>query len=236
MPSFLTDISAFYGTGEKNAAGQTLEEFLDEYDPYKYKNPCCTTDAVVFSAGKGPREDLDGLKVLLVRRSNHPSIGCWALPGGFVDLRENLEETARRELEEETGVKGVAVEQFACYGDYDRDPRARVITTAYMALVDEKSVSVRAGDDAADAAWCSVSLRENSRKEEGEWITSEYQLVILNREREISTTASIIKKERKGLIREKKYTVTDRGMTAVDHAAIIVQAMEILERRIRHIS
>lgn len=64
----------------------------------------------------------------------------------------------------------------------------------------------------------------------------EYQLIILNGERGISTTASIIKKERKGLIREKKYTVLDRGMTAVDHAAIIVQAMEILERRIRHIS
>lgn len=236
MPSFLTDISAFYGTGEKNAAGQTLEEFLNAYDPYKYKNPCCTTDAVVFSAEKELGEDLDGLKILLVRRGNHPSIGCWALPGGFVELRENLEETARRELEEETGVTGAAVEQFACYGDYDRDPRARVITTAYMALVDAACVSVRAGDDAADAAWCSVFLKENARKEDQEWIVCEYQLIILNGERGISTTASIIKKERKGLIREKKYTVLDRGMTAVDHAAIIVQAMEILEQRIRHIS
>ena len=130
MPSFLEDISPFYGTGEKNAAGQTLEEFLEAYDPYRYKNPCCTTDAVVFSAGKELNADLTGLRVLLVRRSNHPSIGCWALPGGFVNLRENLEDTARRELEEETGVNGIAVEQFACYGDYDRDPRARVITTA----------------------------------------------------------------------------------------------------------
>ena len=92
MPAFLDDISAFYGTGERNASGQTLEEFLKEYDPYKYKNPCCTTDAVVFSAGKKLDADLDGLKVLLVRRSNHPSIGCWALPGGFVNLRENLED------------------------------------------------------------------------------------------------------------------------------------------------
>lgn len=232
MPSFLDDISAFYGTGEKNAAGQTLEEFLEEYDPYKYKNPCCTTDAVVFSTGKGLDEKLEGLKVLMVRRSNHPSIGCWALPGGFVDLRENLEDTARRELEEETGVKGIAVEQFACYGDFCRDPRARVITSAYMALVDEESVKVHAGDDAADAAWCSLSLEETLREEDDEWVTSGYRLLLVNGEKGISTTASIIKKERKGLIREKKYTVTDRGMTAVDHAAIITQAVEILKSRV----
>lgn len=234
MPAFLDDISAFYGTGERNASGQTLEEFLKEYDPYKYKNPCCTTDAVVFSAGEELGADLDGLKVLLVRRSNHPSIGCWALPGGFVNLRENLEDTARRELEEETGVKGIAVEQFACYGDFDRDPRARVITTAYMALVDEGQITVQAGDDAADAAWCTVSLKENGRKTEDGWLFVDYSLLLLNDEKGIRTTADITKKERTGLIREKKYVATDRGMTAVDHGAIIVQAMEILQRRLMH--
>lgn len=79
MPSFLKDVSAFYGTGERNAAGQTLEEFLASYDPYKYKTPSCTTDAVVFSYRES-RRDFSGLKLLLVRRSNHPSIGFWALP------------------------------------------------------------------------------------------------------------------------------------------------------------
>ena len=135
MPSFLKDISKFYGTGEKNSAGQTLEEFLEEYDPYKYKTPCCTTDAVIFSFDGERCENEEELKVLLVRRSNHPSIGCLALPGGFINLEENLEDTARRELEEETGVKGLVMEQLAVYGDYDRDPRARVVTTAYLSLV-----------------------------------------------------------------------------------------------------
>lgn len=234
MPSFLNDVSAFYGTGERNRAGQTLEEFLESYDPYKYKNPSCTTDAVVFSANGKVDEELTGLKILLVKRSNHPSIGFWALPGGFVELRENLEDTARRELEEETGVKGLPVEQFACFGDYDRDPRARVITAAYMSLVDEGSVRVCAGDDAADAAWFEAELSMSDNTADEEWNVTEYRLQIRNEEIGVFTEALVEKRERKGLVRERKYIVRERGMIAVDHAAIIVQAMEILKRRVRH--
>ena len=158
MASFLEDITPFYGTGERNGKGQTLEEFLEEYDPYRYKNPCCTTDTVVFSYKDEQALKEGRLKILLVKRGNHPSIGCWALPGGFVNLRENLEDTARRELQEETGVSGLPVEQFACYGDYQRDPRARIITSAYLSIVKESDVSVEAGDDAADAAWFEIEI------------------------------------------------------------------------------
>ena len=158
MPSFLKDISKFYGTGERNREGQSLEEFLEAYDPYRYKTPSCTTDAVIFAYEGEYAASVSELRVLLVRRSNHPSIGYWALPGGFIELREHLEDTARRELLEETGVEGLVMEQLGTYGDYDRDPRARVITTAYMALVQREQVKVRAGDDAADAAWCGFTL------------------------------------------------------------------------------
>ena len=98
MPSFLKDVSRFEGTGEKNANGQTLDEFLEAYDPYRYRTPSCTTDAVIFAHTDQPDASLSGLKILLVKRSNHPSIGYWALPGGFIDLDENLDDTARREL------------------------------------------------------------------------------------------------------------------------------------------
>ena len=143
MTAFLNDFSKFYGTGEKNEAGQNLEEFLELYDPRKYETPSNTTDAVIFAYEGESCDSIDGLKVLLVKRSNHPSIGYWALPGGFANMRENLDETARRELEEETGVKGLVMEQIATYGDYDRDPRTRVITTAYMAVVPENAVKYR---------------------------------------------------------------------------------------------
>lgn len=236
MPSFLDDISSFYGTGEKNEKGQTLEEFLKEYDPYQYKNPCATTDMVLFSYA-GEKPDTDALKVLLVCRKNHPSIGYWALPGGFVELYENLEDTVRRELEEETGVKGLPVEQFACYGDYQRDPRARVITTAYFSLVNEKEVRVKAGDDAADAAWFTVKLKKGESKD----ITTDaavirredFSLELENEDRGLKIRAVICKEERQGLVRERKYKVKEGGMVAVDHAAIITQALEVIQQRIR---
>ena len=229
MPSFLDDISSFYGTGEKNEKGQTLEEFLKEYDPYQYKNPCATTDMVLFSYA-GEKPDTDALKVLLVCRKNHPSIGYWALPGGFVELYENLEDTARRELEEETGVKGLPVEQFACYGDYQRDPRARIITSAYLSIVKESDVSVEAGDDAADAAWFEIEMEPETAYEEDGWEKTEYHLTIQNQDQK--RNAVILKKERTGLVREKYYVVKEGVGIAVDHAAILAQAYELLKGRL----
>lgn len=236
MSSFLKDISKFYGTGEKNAAGQSLEEFLERYDPYKYQTPSCTTDAVIFSYEGESCETIDGLKVLLVKRSNHPSIGYWALPGGFVNLKENLEDTARRELEEETGVKGLVMEQVAAYGDYDRDPRTRVITTAYMALVRRTDVKVQAGDDAADAVWCGLELKEmlncvpGTEKDKNKKL---YRLKVKCEERGFETDADVEYTATGRLIREEKYTVIRQGEIASDHAAIIVQALLRLDGRLR---
>ncbi len=140
MPAFVDDLSGFYGDGSKNKDGQTLEEFLEAYDARKYETPSCTTDVVIFSHPGKPDWMLQDFKILLVRRKDHPWIGQWALPGGFANMRENLEDTAKRELEEETGITGLPLEQLATYGDFDRDPRSRVITTAYVTLVNAADV------------------------------------------------------------------------------------------------
>lgn len=236
MPSFLKDISGFYGTGEKNAQGESLEEFLEKYDPYKYKTPSCTTDAVIFTHEGELTKSLENMKLLLVKRSNHPSIGFWALPGGFINLEENLDDTARRELEEETHVKGITMEQIAAYGDYNRDPRARVITVAYMALVDEKCVNVQAGDDAADAAWCKIRLTSEEpygfEDTTGKWKVQKHSLHVSNESRALETTVVVEHRWKEGIILEEKYSVTDRGEIAVDHGAIVVQALEILRSRL----
>ena len=232
MPDFFDDISSFYGTRERNVSGQTLEEFLELYDPYKYKNPCCTTDAVVFSYREKLDSTLTGLKLLLVKRSNHPSIGFWALPGGFTELQEDIDQTARRELEEETGVRGIAVEQFACYGEVRRDPRARIITTAYMALTEESAVTVKAGDDAADAAWFNIRMETEEEHEDTDSIIRTYRLYFENTEQNITVQASVEHRERKGIIKERSFHVIERGAIAADHAAIIAQAITILKSRL----
>ncbi len=126
-------------------------EFLAKYDVNKYERPSVTTDVVIFTV-----RDND-LKVLLVQRRDYPYKDMWAIPGGFVNMSESLEAGARRELEEETGVQDVYMEQLYTFGDPGRDPRTRVITVAYFALVEARQVRpLRAGSDAQDANWFSV--------------------------------------------------------------------------------
>lgn len=98
----------------------------------------------------------DDLRVLLIRRKNPPFAGSWALPGGFVERDEPLEDAALRELREETGVTDVYLEQLYTFGEPCRDPRTRVITVAYFALMDSTRVRLRAAGDAAAVAWHSV--------------------------------------------------------------------------------
>jgi 8-oxo-dGTP diphosphatase len=117
---------------------------------YEHPRPALTVDCVVFGL------DEESLAVLLIRRGTPPFEGRWALPGGFVGMRETLEAAARRELEEETGVKLAYLEQLYTFGAVDRDPRERVVSVAYFALVKRLDHTLRASTDAAEATWFAV--------------------------------------------------------------------------------
>lgn len=119
---------------------------------YEHPRPALTVDCVVF----GLDADSADLKVMLIRRGLEPHKGQWAIPGGFVHVDEPLDAAARRELREETGITDLYLEQLYTFGALGRDPRERVVTVAYYALVRMTDHQVQAATDAADAAWFSV--------------------------------------------------------------------------------
>jgi 8-oxo-dGTP diphosphatase len=118
---------------------------------YVFPHPAVTTDVVLFTIRD------EALNLLLIRRGREPFADCWALPGGFLDVDEDLDRCAERELEEETGVSGLYLEQLYTFGKTGRDPRERVISVAYFALAPSDRMRLRAGDDAADAAWFTLT-------------------------------------------------------------------------------
>ena len=170
-------------TEKRNAKGETLQEFLDSYDDSLYRHPSNTVDMIVMTVEDGQ------LKVLLIRRKDHPWIGDWALPGGFVNFDEDLEQAALRELQEETNIaENTYFRQLYTLGKADRDPRTRVISTAYLSMTRAENIrKTRAGDDAADARWFTIAKTlldkdENGRRtllqlhEEKDGIRIEYEV------------------------------------------------------------
>ena len=122
----------------------------EKYSTEKYERPSVTVDVLVFTIVG------DELKILLVKRAAWPYENFWALPGGFVQMNESLEQAAIRELREETGVSDVYLEQLYTFGDPGRDPRTRVITVAYIVLITADALELKAGSDAGEAQWFPV--------------------------------------------------------------------------------
>jgi 8-oxo-dGTP diphosphatase len=135
-------------TADKSS--QAYKENAKSYDITKYERPSVTVDIIILTIKSNE------LKVLLIKRKTWPHKGMWAIPGGFVGIHEDLEAAAKRELKEETGVKDVYLEQLYTFGEPKRDPRTRVITVAYYALIAFPRIRLEATTDAADVNWFSI--------------------------------------------------------------------------------
>lgn len=199
-----------------NKDGLTEEEFLANYNPGDYERPSVTVDMLVL----GMNKKLNNLKVLLIQRKDHPYINCWALPGGFVDMKESAHEAACRELEEETGLTGVYLEQLYTMSRPDRDPRMRVIDLSYIALI--PTVPVQAGDDAMDALWFDVSFTEE-------------ELELSNSERNSSIKYRLTPKIfRNGIVKTVGYIpmLESEDSLAFDHAEIVVEGLIRLRNKV----
>ena len=119
---------------------------------YKYPRPALTVDCIVFGLDAQQK-----LKVMLIMRDIPPFEGKWAIPGGFVRMDETLEQAALRELQEETGIHDVFLEQLYTFGDLERDPRDRTVTVAYYALINLVEQQIQAATDAREANWFAIS-------------------------------------------------------------------------------
>ena len=215
--------------GIRDKDGLTEKEYLDRYKPSNYERPSVTVDMLVF----GMSSNLSNLKVLLIQRGGHPYLNSWALPGGFVAMNESCYESAQRELEEETGLKDVYMEQLYPFSNPNRDPRMRVIDVAYMTLL--KTIPVaNAGDDAKAALWFDVELSDTDLvlRNEEHGITICYRLE--NRDFKngvISTIGYVPKLEKSTKIVKGKEVEVNNGL-AFDHVEILLEGLLRLRNKI----
>ncbi len=165
--------------------GLTEEEFLENYDITKYEKPSVTVDMLLLTIGEKENPDIrklpeKELRVLLVKRGEHPFLGKWALPGGFVGMKEGLREAAYRKIKDETNVSNVYLEQLYTLGEdqeeVERDPRTRVISTSYMALVDESKLKPTAYRTTEDVKWFSIKKVPTFSGKQGYAFVETYEL------------------------------------------------------------
>ncbi len=220
----------------RNKDGLTEEEFLAAYRPGDYERPSNTVDMLLFTVADkvsdSIRKDKEKqMKVLLIKRKNHPDIHKWALPGGFVEMDEDIEAAAYRELEEETGVTDVYMEQLFTYGKVGRDKRMRVISISHMALIPQESIKPIAGDDAEDVAWFTVEKKKVSDKK--------HQIIIRNEELNLCYEYTVdITYKKNGVV---SVPITDihangenRGI-AFDHIEMINAGIDRLRNKVEYV-
>lgn len=139
----------------RDARGLTEAEAIARYRSRNYPKPALTADILVFSGSPSK------YRILLIRRKGHPYLGRLALPGGFAKENEPLEQTAARELEEETGVSGLSMKLVGVYSTPGRDPRGWVVSVAFAAVADASKLKPLAGDDAAEAGWYDLQIQND---------------------------------------------------------------------------
>lgn len=220
-----------------HSINQEEKEYLAQYDIAKYDRPSIAADMAVFSVMGDGRENYrklpeKKLKILLVERASHPCKGRWALPGGFCQKGEEIYDTARRELSEETQVTDAYLQLAGVFGEEGRDPRGWIISHTFLALIDGEKYRVRAGSDAWDARWFEIYFtREKTVEEQGEDFRLKrtiYRLQLINRDSENPIQLQAVIREEKILKQfqvKTTYDIEEEQGFVFDHAKLIAYAL-----------
>ncbi|MBL4935640.1 NUDIX domain-containing protein [Clostridium sp. YIM B02515] len=218
------------------------KEFLKNYDESKYKRPSVTNDIIIFTTAdieednqrKVPKK---GMQVILIKRDDYPYINKWALPGGFVDINESLQEGAKRKLKEKTGIDNVYMEQLYTFGDVDRDKRTRVISVGNMALVEKSSIK-HDESDSKKSTWfwinkTLISSIENEKNIENKYLLSLKSIdetVIINYEITEVTGRDVFR--RKNIVYKLLNSSTEE--LAFDHYKILDYGIDRLRNKVEY--
>ena len=203
----------------RDKKGLTEAEFLAAYDPSKWERPSVAVDMFCYCR--------ENRSLLMVKRGGHPFIGKWALPGGFLEPDETAEQAVRRELAEETGVNADAIIQLRTFSDPHRDPRTRIVTVAYIAVLD-RLPDARAGDDAADAKWFALERNVTERTDDGRNVTERGMITLRGEETLEISFETVTQKGR--LTSDPVMKVKQSERIAGDHGTIIAYAAARLQQ------
>lgn len=194
--------------------------FVEKYDDSKYAKPSVTADIILFSVTE------DRTRVLLIKRGGSPYKGCYAFPGGYGARGETIDETASRELQEETGLEGLSASQFRVYSTPGRDPRGWVITVAFLSVLRDVPPEVHADDDATDAKWFDVSWEAD--------VTGLWTIRLESGAEQISYAARMVRLENEsGEKGDWRAEVSEADCPlAFDHGVILAEALWYVRERL----
>ena len=219
------------------------EEFLKEYNIGSYERPSVTNDVIIFTTDDKKEENSrkipkKGLQVLLIKRDDYPEKGKWAIPGGFINMDESLEEGSIRKLKDETGIDNVYMEQLYSFGEVNRDPRTRVISVGNVALISKDNINFSKEKTVKETKWFWIEKNLIKVESNDKYNFNKYLLKFKSEDGEMEVSYEVLEKIERNVLRRKERTYklleTSTKELAFDHYKIIDYAIDRIRNKVEY--
>lgn len=227
----------------KQKVNYNEELFLKDYDVSIYERPSVTNDVIIFTTDDRKEDNSrkvpkKGIQVLLIKRGDYPEKGKWAIPGGFVNMNESLEEGAIRKLKEETGIDNVYMEQLYSFGEVNRDPRTRVISIGNVALISKDNINFNKEIPVDETKWFWIEKNLINSEEDTNYMVRKYLLTFEGEDGAVKIKYEITEKVEKSILRKKetvyKFLEDSTEELAFDHYKIIDFAIDRVRNKVEY--